>query len=260
MNIFKTLAIFATTALVFTSTYAWAETLKVAVAAEPYAPMYYPDASGEWHGFEIDLAGALCKAAELDCKITPVAWDGIIPALTSGKIDMIMASLSITPEREKIIAFSDRYYLMPPLLIGAKDIKMEATPESLAGKLIGTQVSTSHERYIQEHFVPAGATIKSYQTVDEANNDLAAGRIDAVMMDAASMRDFLKTDSGKACCEAKGVPAPDDNILGLGVGVGLRKEDNDLRLKMNAAIKKVHDSGEYDAIAKPYFDFDIWGK
>src|SRR5215204_3096274 len=84
-----------------------AEPLKVGVAAEPYPPFSQVDASGNWSGFEIDFAAAICKQMAVECVTTPVAWDGIIPALTSGTIDMIVGSMSITDERKQVIAFSD---------------------------------------------------------------------------------------------------------------------------------------------------------
>jgi polar amino acid transport system substrate-binding protein len=261
-NLKKTIsaAIFTGLAMTMTAVMpAQAEVLKVAVGAEPYPPMYYPDASGQWHGFEVDLAGLLCKTAGLECVTTPIAWDGIIPALTSGKIDMIMGSMSITAERQKKIDFSDKYYSIPPMIIGTKDIKFEPTAEGMADKTVGVQVSTIHQSYIEKHFVPNGTTLKEYQTQDEANNDLAAGRLDAVMADAGAMADFLKTDAGQACCDAKGNPAPDIEILGPGVGIGLRKGDDALREKMNAAIKTVRENGEYETLAKKYFPYDVFG-
>src|SRR5262245_1726009 len=75
-----------------------AEQVKVGIAAEPYPPFTSPDASGKWQGWEVDIINALCESAKLDCVITPVAWDGIIPALTTKKIDMIANSMSITEE------------------------------------------------------------------------------------------------------------------------------------------------------------------
>ncbi len=254
-----TAAVFAGTVALTTAMPALAQPLKVAVGAEPYPPMYYPDASGQWHGFEVDMAMLLCKTAHLECETAPIAWDGIIPALTSGKIDMIMGSMSITPERMKKIDFSDKYYSIPPMIVGAKDLQFEPNAKGMADKTVGVQVSTIHQSYIQKHFVPNGTTLKEYQTQDEANNDLAAGRLDAVMADAGSLEDFLKTDAGKACCDAKGNPAPDIEILGPGVGVGLRKGDDALREKMNEAIKTIRANGEYDALAKKYFPYDVFG-
>ncbi len=95
---------FAAAALATTAfTGAMAEEVKVGVAAEPYPPFTSPDSSGKWIGWEIEFMDAICAEAKLDCVVTPVAWDGIIPALTSGKIDMIIGSMSITEERLKTI-------------------------------------------------------------------------------------------------------------------------------------------------------------
>ena len=84
------------------------------------------DASGKWVGWEIELLDAVCTEAKLDCVITPTAWDGIIPALTTKKIDVIWNSMSITDERKKTIDFSDKYYNTPTAIIGAKDQKFDA--------------------------------------------------------------------------------------------------------------------------------------
>lgn len=238
---------------------AHAEQVKVGFAAEPYPPFTSPDANGNWVGWEVDFQKAICAEAKLDCVITPVAWDGIIPALTSKKIDMIIGSMSITEERLKTIDFSDKYYNTPTVVIGPKDQSFDATPEGLKGKIIGVQVSTIHQAYAQAHFGANAAEIKEYQTQDEANQDLAAGRVDAVQADSIALDAFLKTEAG-ACCEVKGIVEDDPSILGLGVGVGLRKGETELKEKINAAIKAIRANGTYDTFSKTYFDFDIYGK
>ncbi|MBZ9861154.1 transporter substrate-binding domain-containing protein [Mesorhizobium sp. CA12] len=235
-----------------------AEQVKIGVAAEPYPPFTSPDASGKWVGWEIDFVDAVCAEEKLDCVITPVAWDGIIPALTTKKIDAIVSSMSITDERKKTIDFSDKYYNTPTAIIGPKDHKFGATPDDLKGKVIGVQVSTVHAVYAKKHFTGA-QEIKEYQTQDEANQDLAAGRIDAVQADSIALGEFLKSDQGKACCDLKGMVAPDDEVLGPGVGAGIRKEDTALKEKFNAGIKAIRANGKYDEISKKYFDFDIYG-
>ncbi|TPI20498.1 MULTISPECIES: transporter substrate-binding domain-containing protein [unclassified Mesorhizobium] len=235
-----------------------AEQVKIGVAAEPYPPFTSPDASGKWVGWEIDFVDAVCAEEKLDCVITPVAWDGIIPALTTKKIDAIVSSMSITDERKKTIDFSDKYYNTPTAIIGPKDQKFGATPDDLKGKVIGVQVSTVHAVYAKKHFTGA-QEIKEYQTQDEANQDLAAGRIDAVQADSIALGEFLKSDQGKGCCDLKGMVTPDDEVLGPGVGAGIRKEDTALKEKFNAGIKAIRANGKYDEISKKYFDFDIYG-
>jgi polar amino acid transport system substrate-binding protein len=246
-------------AIGLTATVAHAQQVKLGIAAEPYPPFTSPDASGEWQGWEIDFARAVCEQAELDCVVTPVSWDGIIPALNSQKIDMIVGSMSITPERLETIDFSDKYYNTPTVVIGSKELDFDATPEGLADKILGVQVSTIHQVYANKHFAPAGVTIREYQTQDEANNDLAAGRLDATQADSIALEAFLETEAGKACCEVKGEVAADVEVLGPGVGIGLRKGDDELKAKLNAAIKEVRANGTYKTISDKYFNFDPWG-
>lgn len=236
-----------------------AETIKVGIAAEPYPPFASPDASGKWQGWEVEIAMAMCEAAKLDCVITPVSWDGIIPALTTKKIDIITASMSITAEREKTIDFTDKYYNTPTMILGSKSEKMDASPEGMKGKILGVQVSTVHQAYAKKHFADTAAEIKEYQTQDEANQDLAAGRIDATQADGLALETFVATEAGKACCDIKGKVADDMEILGPGVGVGIRKGDTGLKDKFNAAIKDIRASGKYDEISKKYFTFDVYG-
>ena len=236
-----------------------AQEVKVGIAAEAYPPFASPDASGNWVGWEIDIINAVCAAGEMQCVITPVAWDGIIPSLTSGQIDVIMASMSITDERKQSIDFSDKYYNTPTVIVGTKGVEMAPTAEGLAGKIIGVQASTVHAAYAEKHFAATAAEIKIYQTQDEANSDLAAGRIDATQADSIALDAFLATDAGKACCELKGAVADDPEVLGLGVGAGVRKGDDALREKINAAIKKIREDGTYDKITANYFASSIYG-
>ncbi|MDO1584220.1 transporter substrate-binding domain-containing protein [Rhizobium oryzicola] len=258
-NILKTAAI-ALALGVAAITHAAAEDIKIGVDSGPYPPFSSPDASGKWVGWEIEMMDAFCAEAKLTCTLSPIAFDGLIPALNAKKIDAIMSSMSITDERKKAIDFSDKYYNTPTAIIGPKGVKFEPTAEGLKGKVIGVQVSTIHAAYVQKYFAKSVAEVKEYQTQDEANNDLAAGRLDAIQADLVTLNDFLKTDQGKACCELKGNVQDDPAILGSGVGVGVRKEDTALKDKFNAAIKAVRANGTYDKISKKYFDFNIYGK
>lgn len=236
-----------------------AEQIKVGFSPEAYPPFYSQDASGNWGGWEVDIVNAICSEAKLDCVLTPIPWDGLIPALKTKKIDAIMNSMSITDERKKEIDFSEKYYNTPTAVIGAKDQKFDATPGGLKAKIIGVQASTVHAAYAKKHFTDA-AEIKEYQTQDEANQDLAAGRIDATQADSIALDAFLKSDQGKACCDLKGYVAPDLEVLGPGVGAGVRQGDTGLKDKLNAAIKAIRANGKYAEITKKYFDFDIYGE
>ncbi|WP_103258197.1 transporter substrate-binding domain-containing protein [Tabrizicola aquatica] len=237
-----------------------AQEVKVGIAAEPYPPFASPDAAGNWVGWEVEIINAVCAAAEMQCVITPVAWDGIIPALTAGQIDAIMASMSITPERMQTIDFSDKYYNTPTVIATAKGAGIAPTAEGLAGKIIGVQVATIHEAYVNKHFAGTAAEVKVYQTQDEANQDLAAGRIDATQADSIALDAFIASESGAACCEIAGAVADDPEVLGLGVGVGLRQGEDELKAKFNAGIAKIREDGTYDKITAGYFASSIYGE
>src|SRR5262249_10903933 len=87
-----------------------ADKIKVGFSPEPYAPFWVQDASGKWSGFEVDFIDALFKQMGKDYELTPIPWDGIIPALNEKKIDMIINSMGVTDDRKKVIDFSDKYY------------------------------------------------------------------------------------------------------------------------------------------------------
>jgi polar amino acid transport system substrate-binding protein len=256
----KTLKITAAALLLAASgaAMAQAEPLKVGFSPEAYPPFYVADAAGNWTGWEVEIAQAICAEAKFECELVPIPWDGLIPALTTKKIDAIMNSMSITEERKQSIDFSDKYYNTPTAVIGPKGESFTADAAGLKGKIIGVQVSTTHSAYVKKHFTEA-AEIKEYQTQDEANQDLAAGRIDATQADSIALDAFLKTEQGMACCDLKGNVAEDMEILGPGVGAGLRKDDAELKGKINAAIKAIRENGKYDEITKKYFSFDIYG-
>src|SRR4029079_3384065 len=131
---------------------AWAasaEEVKVGFSPEAYPPFYSQDASGKWGGWEVEIIDAICAEEKLDCVLTPIPWDGLIPALTSKKIGWIMNSMATPAERMKTIDFSDKYYNTPTAVIGSKDQKFDATPAGLKGKTIGVQGSTTHDAHAQ---------------------------------------------------------------------------------------------------------------
>ncbi len=236
---------------------AYAQKIRVGFGAEPYPPFTVPDASGSWTGWEIELIEAVCQEAGLDYELAPTAWDGIIPALVSKKIDMIMGSMSITEERLKSIDFTDKYFKTPAYVVGSKGMKFAATPEGLKGKILGVQTATTHSAYAAKHY--KDAKIKQYQTQDEINQDLISGRIDATQADSLAMVEFLDSKEGQSCCDLKGQAIDDPAVLGLGVGVGLRKGSDELKNKINAAIKAVRANGKYMEITKKYFKVDVYG-
>jgi len=236
-----------------------AEPLKLRVGVEgAYPPFSSVGPDGKLKGFDIDIANAVCAQMGAQCTQVQQDFDGMIPALQARKFDFIVASLSITPERQKVVDFSDKYYKTPNRLITKASTPIDGSPASFQGKKIGVQRSTINDRYASEKFT--GATIVRYAKQDEIYLDLAAGRVDATLVDAvAGDAGFLKTPAGKGFA-LTGPSYVDPAYFGLGVGIAMRKGDEALRTKLNAAIKAVRASGEYKKIQDRYFDFDVYGQ
>ncbi len=258
MKLKTTLAAGAATLALMTGA-AMAQAVKVGIAAEPYPPFAAPDSAGNWTGWEVEIIDAVCAAAEIECVITPVAWDGIIPSLMGEQIDAIMASMSITEDRAKQIDFSDHYYKTPAVIVASKGADIAPTPDGLAGKILGVQASTTHQAYAQKYFEDSAAEIRVYQTQDEANQDLFSGRIDAIQADSIAMADFVDGDIGD-CCAIMGPVADDVAILGQGVGAGVRKGDDALREKLNMGIAAVLADGTHEEITAKYFSAPIYSE
>lgn len=236
-----------------------ADALKLRVGVEgAYPPFSSVGADGKIVGFDIDIANALCAQMKAQCTLVQQDFDGMIPALQAHKFDLIIASMSATPERLKVVDFSDKYYNTPNRLIAKAGTTIDGSPASFKGRKIGVQRSTINDRYATARF--AGATIVRYTKQDEVFLDLAAGRIDATLVDAvAGDVGFLKTPAGKGYAFT-GPSYTDPAYFGTGVGVALRKGETGLRDQVNAAIKAIRANGVYKKLQGRYFDFDVYGK
>ncbi len=114
-----------------------------------YPPFNTLTSDGKLEGFDIDIAKALCAEMKVTCTFVTQDWEGMIPALQADKYDAIIASMSITDERKQEVAFTNKYYNTPPALVVPKDSDLsEATAESLPGKTIGAQPSTTFANYV----------------------------------------------------------------------------------------------------------------
>ncbi len=105
---------------------------KFALPAKEHIPFNYMSPDGKLEGFDLDIANALCEAMEAKCTIVANDWDGMIPGLQANKFDAVIASMAITEEREKQIAFSERYYTTPLAVVVPKDrISLRSIPPHL---------------------------------------------------------------------------------------------------------------------------------
>ncbi|KPQ06631.1 MAG: polar amino acid transport system substrate-binding protein [Rhodobacteraceae bacterium HLUCCA12] len=248
----KTFSI-ALAALGLSTLAAQADPLRIATEGA-YPPFNFVDASGELQGFDVDIANALCDVMEIECEITAQAWDGIIPGLNAGRYDAIVASMSITPEREEAVNFTQPYYQAGAVLVAPEGSDIMPEPDSMAGQLIGVQRASTYANLIEERFPEAD--VRLYDTVENHNLDLISGRLDGVIAQRIFMSNWLDSDDGEGF-EMKGDAMLDPDILGLGAGVAVRKDDTELLDRLNDALDTIMDNGTYAEINDRYFDVSL---
>lgn len=254
---------------------------KIRIATEgAYAPWNFTDSSGQLVGFELDLAQDLCNRMKADCEIVAQAWDGIIPALQAGKYDAIMAGMSITDKRKKVITFSRDYAATPARFVVSKKSPSASFKTSLdamnlqevtagekaaiddivaqfKGKTIGVQGSTTHENFLRE-YLGKDVEIRTYDTQENVDLDLQAGRMDAALASMSYWVPLFETDKGEGMTMVG--PGMTGGPFGAGVGVGIRQKDQDLADMFTKAINASIADGTVSKLAVKWFGFDASSK
>lgn len=224
-----------------------------------YPPFNWTAPDGTLQGFDVDIAHALCKQMKVQCKLVRQDWDGIIPALLARKYDAIIAGMSITDERRRKVDFTHKYALMPNKFIAKKTTHIDFTKQGLKGVKIGVQRATTHDKYLSDNYGDE-VDIVRYGSFDEAYLDLKNGRIAAVLGDASALQDGMLNKPGGDKYHFVGPTLTDPKWFGDGFGIAVRKQDKDLTKKLNAAIDAIRKNGQYQTIARKYFDFDVYGE
>ncbi len=206
-----------------------------------YPPYNFINDAGEVDGFERELGDELCKRAELTCEWVTNDWDSIIPNLVSGNYDTIIAGMSITPERDEVIDFTQEYIPGSPSAYVALSDDVDTT-----GGVIAAQTATIQAGYVAD----SGATLVEFATADETIAAVRNGEADAVLAD----KDFLAPIVAESNGELKFVG--DDVVIGGGVGMGVRESDTELKEKFNAAIQSMKDDGSLNALIRKWFGED----
>ncbi|KYN26215.1 nickel transporter [Vibrio cidicii] len=221
-----------------------------------YPPFSWTEADGSLKGFDVDMANALCKEMQVECKIVPQDWDGIIPSLLARKYDAIIAAMSITEERKKKVDFTGKYAQIPNKFIAKKGAGLDFA--NLDGVKIGVQRATTHDKYLTDNY-GSKVDIVRYGSFDEAYLDLANGRVAAVLGDASALEEGVLNKAGGDAYEFVGPSLMDPKWFGEGMGIAVRKQDKDLTKKLDAAIASLREKGVYQQIAAKYFKYDVYG-
>jgi octopine/nopaline transport system substrate-binding protein len=249
----------------------------ITIATEgAYAPWNFTNADGKLDGLEVDLANDLCGRMKIQCTIVAQDWDGLIPSLTVGKFDVIMASMFITDKRLEVIDFTQPYAVDPSGFAVAKDSELGKLADSaqkirledeaaanaaveqlkplLEGKIVGVQAATSNLEFLKKHFADT-VEIREYKTTEQHDLDLAAGRIDALFAQQTALAATLaKPEFAEYKIAGPGFLG---GVFGRGTGAGLRKEDTALKDMLNKAIDEAIADGTIKTLSMKWVKTDV---
>ncbi len=200
-----------------------------------FPPFGFVDKDGKPAGFDVEAMDWIAKTMGFQVKHQPMDWDGIIPALNAGKIDLIASGMSITPERQEIVNFTNPYYQVTQVLV-AQDDKQGTIEEWLtSGKKIGVQRGTVTCKYLEDLKKQDpdkyNYEIVLYDSTDLSMQDLPIGRIDGSGMDSSIAYELMKGKPYKVIGTFDAEPQD--------YGYAVRKEDTELLNTLNEGLKKL---------------------
>ncbi|MCP4185708.1 MAG: transporter substrate-binding domain-containing protein [Hyphomicrobiales bacterium] len=223
------------------SVFAASDMQKVRMGTEgAYAPYNFINDKGEIDGFEREVGDKLCELAKLDCTWVKNDWDSIIPNLVSGNYDTIMAGMSITAERDKVIDFTQEYF--PP------DPSAYVALKGAADKVISGVVAAQKATIQASHVASTKATVVEFATPDETLAAVRSGEADAVLADKSYLEPIVKESNGAL------IFVGEDIVIGGGIGIGLRESDGELKAKLDVAIASMKKDGSLSKLIAKWFD------
>jgi polar amino acid transport system substrate-binding protein len=217
-----------------------------------YPPFNYYDEDNVLTGFNVDVARAICLELAAACDIQVRPWPELLPALRRGEADAVIASHAVSGTALKMVDFSDRYYHTPARFAGKRSAgRVDATPEGLEGKRIAVIKGTAHEAYLRTFF--RDSAIRVFESPELARDALISGVVEFLFDDGIGLAFWLNGTASKACCEFKGGPFGEPKYFGDGVAVAVKRDDQQLKALINAALKKMRENGRYEELVLRYF-------
>lgn len=218
---------------------------------DTFAPMGFKDDKGEIVGFDIDLAKEVAKRLGVEAEFKPTEWSGIVFELKGKKIDVVWNGMTITEERKAQIAFSNPYMSNSQIIVTLTNSPL-TKKEDLKSKNIGLQLgSSSFDAVSADPISKEFKEIKKYSTNVEALLDLEAGRIDAVVLDEIVARYYIAQKEKK---DNKTIFKVLDGDFGKEeYGIGIRKEDSELKKAIDEKLDEMKKDGSYDKIYEKWF-------
>jgi len=213
-------------------------TLVMATNAE-FPPYEYHD-NNEIVGIDAEIMKAVAEKMECQLKIEDIAFDSIIPEVTSGKADVGVAGMTVTEDRKASVDFSDTYAHASQVIIVKNDSAI-AGPDDMKGKTIGVQQGTTGDIYVSDE---EGVTVERYNKGMEAIQALSQSKIDAVVIDGEPAKVFVK--------EVSGLKILDKSYTDEDYAIAVKKGNTKLLENVNAALKDLKSAGKIDEIINKY--------
>lgn len=223
---------------------------------DDYPPFHFALPDGTLTGFDVDLARAICEQLKIACTIQARRFDLLENALNAGDGDALIASLRIDAASRARFDFTAPYYTTPARFVARTDATFEATPEGLAGKTVGVIGRTAHEAYLKTFFPRVRP--QAFATRGELYAALRGGQIDAFFDDAITSSFWLAGKDSDNCCAFRGGPYTDSNYFGEGVGIAVKKGNNNLRRALDYALTELARRGVYTDIYLKYFPIGFY--
>ena len=241
-SLFK--ATVAAAALAFALSATAAEKKLVVATDTAFVPFEFKQGNN-YVGFDIDLWDAIAKQLNLSYELKPMDFSGIIPALQTRNVDVALAGITITDDRKKAIDFSDGYYKSGLTVMVRNNEENIHSIDDLNGKVVAVKSGTGSVDYAKKNI--KSKDLRQFPNIDSAYMELGTNRADAVLHDTPNILYFIHT-AGKGRFKAVG-----DSIEAQQYGIALPKGSDDLRNKINGALKTLRDNGTYNTIYKKWF-------
>ena len=210
-----------------------------------YPPFGFQDMDKkEYMGFDVDIIKAIGKEEGFDVEVRNVNFDGLIPALQSGDLDVAINDITITEDRKKSVDFSKRYYIAGLGVVVKSDNNSIQKKEDLSGKTLGVTIGSTGEEAARKI---EGANVRVYSTLSDAFLDLKQGAVDCVVNDIPTNEYYVATTSDKSVKTAPVALTEED------LGIAVKKGNKELLTKIDDGLAKMKKNGEFAKIYKKWF-------
>lgn len=207
-----------------------------------YEPFETIDKDGKFVGFDMEFIQMVADEMGMKLELKNTGWDGIIPGLENGNYDCLISAMTITAERQKTINFSTPYFSIKQAIVVKEDNTTVTGPENLIGKTIAVQNGTTGDLFASKI---KNVKMKRFDTNPQALQELLNNNADAAVMDDLVAFNAIKKTKGLKVIE---IPAAEKEDYGIGV----KKGNDDLLAKINAAIAKLQANGKLEQLIKKY--------